>query len=729
MNPRDLLACASEPIHLPGAIQPHGCLLVSDSAGLVCQASANSQSFLRLEHAPLGQHLRAILGAQVADRLSQGARHDADEGFQITRGTGSYWVTPHDSAPLTLIEIEPAQPQLDEHKARVALRQVATVTSHEQLLHAAADTVRALTGFDRVMAYRFDEDGHGAVVAESRDLDMDPYLGLHYPESDIPRQARALYLRTPIRCIPDAAYQPVPMEPTIRPDTQQPLDMSDVLLRSVSPVHLEYLHNMGVRASMSISLVVDGRLWGLISCAHRTAKPVSPALRAACETIGRLVSLQLGAFAATRLQRRIASGREVLASLDSTLRASEGNVLTRIFADPVNLTELVGASGAAVVLGSSDVRRYGLCPADDEIREIAAASARAAQEGIFATRQLTTLLPTAGPLAETASGVLAIHLPEKEGSLLWFRPEEVQTVNWGGDPHKSAEVDLDAAGVPRLHPRRSFAVWTQQVRGRSLPWDEGDVTLAADVRRTLLEHDLQRQVMLQTKAVRARDDLVAVVSHDLRTPVSIVAMQAAVLLRLANQDSGDRAARLLASVQVIQRSAERMTTLLRDLLDLGKIEAGRFELVPSPQTASSLVSEACELMEHLGTAKGVSIYRAQAPQLQVLADPERIFQVFANLIGNAVKFTPGGGTVTVGAQKSGSGCEFFVRDTGTGMSPEQLEHVFERYWQGRASAPSLEGAGLGLYICKGIVEAHRGRMRAESIQGSGSAFYFWLPAA
>jgi len=170
-----------------------------------------------------------------------------------------------------------------------------------------------------------------------------------------------------------------------------------------------------------------------------------------------------------------------------------------------------------------------------------------------------------------------------------------------------------------------------------------------------------------------------------------------------------------------------MTTLLRDLLDLGKIEAGRFEVTLLPQSADLLVSEACELMHHVGDAKGVTIQRGAAPSILVNADPERIFQVFANLIGNAVKFTPANGTVTVGVALVEDGCEFFVRDTGRGIPAEQLGHVFDRYWQARDTRASSEGAGLGLYICKGIVEAHGGRMRVESAPGSGSTFYFSLP--
>jgi len=466
-----------------------------------------------------------------------------------------------------------------------------------------------------VILYRFDDDDHGSVIAESRQREMDAYLGLNFPESDIPRQARALYLRNWIRCIPDAGYRSVAVEPTLRPDTHQPLDLSDVLLRSVSPVHLEYLHNMGLRASMSISLVVEGRLWGLISCGHRSPRPVSPSLRAACETLGRLVSLQLGALTETAFRRRMVAARPGLGTLRTALAASEGDVLLRMLASPIELNALVGASGAAVVIGSH-VQRCGLCPGDKEVLQIAGATARVAEEGVFASRELGASFPECAGLADTASGVLALHMPGVGGCLLWFRPEVVQTTHWGGDPHKSAERSLDGSAPSRLHPRRSFALWKQDVRGQSLAWSPAELALAADLRRSAIEVDLQRQVKLQTEAVRAREDLVAVVTHDLRTPISIVTMQAVLLQRLVIQEAGERSRRLLAGVQTIQRSAERMATLLRDLLDFGKIEAGRFEVKPTPQPADLLVAEAFELMHHVGNAKGVTLVRVGAPRTQ-----------------------------------------------------------------------------------------------------------------
>jgi len=417
-------ACAAEPIHIPGAIQPHGCLLVAGADGLICQASSNARDFLGLSLPPVGQPLHHLLGP-VVDRITE--HQDKGGGsLAFTIGDRRLWLTHHTSGLLRLVEIEEAGTSTEPQDVETALRKLTTRTHPIEMLQSTAEAVRSLTGFDRVVVYQFDEDEHGWVVAESRELAMEPYLGLHFPESDIPRQARALYLRNWIRSIPDASYQQVPIQPTLRPDNKQPLDLSDVSLRSVSPVHLQYMQNMGVRASMSISLIGEGRLWGLISCGHRTPMQVPPSLRFACETIGRLVSLQLAAFAATDFQTRMQASRPQMDTLRASLVQGDGEVLARLLASPLALTSLMGASGAAVVY-SENVRRHGLCPSDETLLRLAAATADVAEEGVFATRELGAKFPEFAEQAATASGVLAVHIPGDASCLLWVRPEIVQT--------------------------------------------------------------------------------------------------------------------------------------------------------------------------------------------------------------------------------------------------------------------------------------------------------------
>jgi signal transduction histidine kinase len=334
---------------------------------------------------------------------------------------------------------------------------------------------------------------------------------------------------------------------------------------------------------------------------------------------------------------------------------------------------------------------------------------------------VSTWCPAALSAKDRVSGLLTFALPgPARRRLLWFRPELIQTVSWGGDPRKP--VDDDGA---RLHPRRSFALWKEELRLRSLPWLAGDLEAAVDLRRSAIELDLERQVLREQRAVRARDDLVAVVSHDLKNPLNVIHMQTALLPKLAGSGDDESSRRLQASTQRIRRAVDHMNTLIHDLLDLARIEAGRFTVHCRSEDVADMIAEALIILRPLAEQKRLTLEERLSPATSVLADRERFFQVLSNVIGNAIKFTPEGGRITVRTEPCGSELCVEIADTGAGIPGDQLAHVFNRYWQ--APRGQREGSGLGLYIAKGIVEAHGGKMWVEAAPGSGACFKFTLP--
>jgi len=371
------------------------------------------------------------------------------------------------------------------------------------------------------------------------------------------------------------------------------------------------------------------------------------------------------------------------------------------------------------------VTALGGCPVPADILEIAAwASRHVDVRGLWSTATSGQVEPRWTAHAALASSILAMALPKPlDATLLWFRPELVRSVRWGGKP-PLAEPRADAMA---LGPARSFAVWSETVRGQGQAWDEADQDAACALRRLAIEIDLGRQVRRHQAAVQARDDLVAVVSHDLRTPMSIVAMQAAITQRVVAADPTESSHRLRASAETIQRAADRMSSLLRDLLDLAKIEAGRFEAETTVQSAHHIVDDACNLLSSIALAKGIALLPGTAADASIRVDPERVFQVLANLIGNAVKFSLPGTTVSVGGATIDREYQFHVVDEGVGISVDQQARIFDRYWQAKQS--DVAGAGLGLYIAKGIVEAHGGVLRVESEVGRGTSFLFTVPLA
>ena len=469
-----LLGCAEEPIRVPGAVQPHGALLASTGPGLaVVVASANAAAVLGREvHGlPLADLLDpALLEEGLAVRTVLHGRafevqaHSVDgllvtewEGVDEAHEAGETW---HRRLPLVLQRLQAAQ-DLDT------------------LCDALAQEVRDLTGFDRVMVYRFDPDWNGEVVAERRRADLEPFLGLRYPASDIPAQARALYLRNWLRLIPDARYRPVPLVPVRNPLDGRPLDLGGAALRSVSPVHLEYLANLGVVASMSVSLVDDGRLWGLIAC-HHYAGPhrPSPADRVAAEFLGRTASLLLRTKVDAGDAQRVLEVAERSGRLREALARTPRRPAEALLDDGVQ--DLVPAGGAAVHLDGR-LHLVGDTPSPEQVAALLAALPA---DRTTATDAVLTVVPDGEPLVPTASGVLAVPVPGG-GVLAWFRAETLREVRWGGDPTKTGVVEGDLG--PRLSPRRSFAAWTQQVRATAPPWRPHEVAAAESLARHLAD--------------------------------------------------------------------------------------------------------------------------------------------------------------------------------------------------------------------------------------------------
>src|ERR687885_1830403 len=487
-----LQRCADEPIAVPGAIQPHGALLAVTEPDLaVVVASANAADVLGVTPASLAD----VLAPADLDRLSAGLTGDLAEvnPLRLRIAGAEVDLVVHRADGLLVTEWEPlaGAEQADAvWHARLALvlQRLAASGTLDELTASLARDVRALTGFDRGMVYRFDPEWNGEVVAEDRSAGLEPFLGLRYPASDIPAQARALYATNWLRLIPDATYRRVPLEPATNPVTGRPLDLSGAMLRSVSPVHLEYLANMGVVASMSVSLVDRGRLWGLIAC-HSYPRPHRPPYpdRLAAEFLGRTASLLLQTTVEAGEQGRVVAvaqrQAELLAALGRTPR-SPAQALTE---GTPTVLDLLPAAGAAVRLDGR-LHLLGSTPPAERVPDLAAALLA---RGRPATDAPGSVVPEAADVADTGSGLLAVEVGGGRGDFLaWFRPETPREVTWGGNPHTPKTVQTDA-GL-RLSPRRSFAAWHETVRGTATPWRAHEVEAAQALAAHLTESALQR---------------------------------------------------------------------------------------------------------------------------------------------------------------------------------------------------------------------------------------------
>ncbi|HLL46070.1 MAG TPA: SpoIIE family protein phosphatase [Longimicrobiaceae bacterium] len=496
-GPLDISACEREPVHIPGRVQPHGVLLaLSEPDMTILQASANAEALLHRAAVSLaGQSLDVLLDPEPVQRLREAllCKHVTVIPVRLftvrVRGCPTLFdATAHCAGDVLILEMEPQPPPPSpgtpdlNYLLKTGFPHLAQSDSLLAFCQAAAEMVRRITGFDRVMVYRFDSDWNGEVIAEDKRTDWEPYLGLRYPASDIPRQAREMYLKTALRLIVDVHAEPVPLVPLLSPSTGAALDMTYAILRAVSPVHIEYLKNMGVGASMSIAIVKRGVLWGLIACHHETGRYVPYDVRSACEILGQVVSLLVPEKEAAGEHEYAVALMAAQTSLVAAV-SSAGNVLSGLVDAIPSVADFVECGGAAVLLDERCVL-LGRTPDEEAVRRLAAWLAQSVPGEIYATQALARDYPEAAEWADTACGLLAIPLTRVSQSyVLWFRPEMARTVNWAGDPNKRAEV---VDGMERLSPRKSFAQWQESVRGESLPWRSAEVAAARELRQAIL---------------------------------------------------------------------------------------------------------------------------------------------------------------------------------------------------------------------------------------------------
>ena len=738
----DLDTCAREPIHLPGAVQPHGALLAVCEPDLVCtQASANAAALLgRAAVPPLpGQELGAALGPEV--RAAVLAALDAGDAqpispVPVTVAGRAFNALLHRHDGALIIELEPSEhpdtpggPTLfAQHHRRLqaTLTALRAAPDLPALYPVIAQTVAALTGFDRVMVYRFDEDWHGEVVGEALSgPDVDSYLGLHYPASDIPVQARALYERNWLRLIPTVDYAPAALEPPLNPLTGRPLDLSFAALRSVSPIHLEYLRNMGVGASMSVSLLVEGRLWGLVACHHRRARFVPAAARAACELFGQAASTEIAAKIEARRLALLARAQTVQTRFFDLISSAD-DVFAALAQYTPQTLEFMGAGGAAVSLDGR-CTLLGDTPGREAVDALVRFLLTRELTPLFATDHLAAELPEAAAWAAAASGLLAVRLSRvEEHFVLWFRPEALTTVHWAGNPHKPAEPG------ERLHPRKSFADWQEIVRSHSLPWTEPELTGARELHQALNALVLRRSeglLRLNQELERKNTDLNSfahIAAHDLREPLRGIHN----FSRFLREDCGNQMdADCLRKLDTITALSDRVDHLLEALLHYSDV--GRIVLRTGETPLDRLLDEALEGLPSLLADRQVEVRRPH-PLPAVRCDPVLVREVFANLVTNAVKYSPGPDPwVEIGWREGRPddgerGPVVFVRDGGIGVRPRHHAEIFEIFRRLHARDEYGGGSGIGLAIVKSVAERHGGRAWVESEPGQGATFLFTL---
>ncbi|MDG1211212.1 MAG: ATP-binding protein [Paracoccaceae bacterium] len=751
----DLEACDDEPIHFIGAVQPHGALIaVSETEKTIDFASVNTHEFIGVAHEDLlGKSIASLIGKDVAAQLLKlpTDQHGPEllrpwfiDVFDMSGAPIAVECLPHRNGGHIILEFHGAEvapaPVWEEEVLRQRI--IAELVKPDVLLEladASARIIRDVTGFDRVMIYRFAEDNHGEVIAESTNR-PDSFLGLHYPASDIPNPARRHFALNVMRSIPDINGGHIPIVSRsgegVDETATQPLDLTFAKLRAVAKVHVEYLKNMGVGGSLSISLITNNKLWGLVACHHYSTRLVSSSRLRFAELLGTTTSALLQSIENTsQLQRSITAEK---AAYLIEQQARNGASLADLIVDHADLMMgLIDAHGMVFIRGDEIITAGAVPDRQLDFRQLLTHL----EGGVMTSAQLSSALELDEAEVEIAAGVALLDLSDDGRDFLVFlRSEYEQTISWAGKPTKLTSETED--GVVRLSPRGSFALWREERRGQSRPFDSLDRDAMRILRRSLfalnsIENEqaaLEAQKKAETEERRLRHslleaarassmgELAAAISHELNQPLSAVA-------NYVNACSQELLNSGIETSAIAQRHMERavaetaragdLVKRIRNFISQGDLKTDLIDL-------NEVVKRGLDLA-HAGredAQKLVVTFNQDPASPEIMADEVQLAQVVLNLVSNSLTAMAGrkGQRLTVDVLHTAEAVQVAVRDNGPGIAPEHRERLFDPF-----HTSTTQGMGIGLSLCKSIIEAHSGKIWLDN-SDEGAVFVFQLPS-
>lgn len=755
-----------EPEQWTDLIQPYGVLLVLSEPDLkILRISENVSAHFSVSAQDwLGQSLINLLDSpswtRFRQQLQSGDRYIYALTLQQPSGITVDGRVHHQNS-LIILELERSTNVTaalqwigQMHRAMARIRQT---TGVGVCLETAVAEIRALTGFDRVLAYRFDPQAAGEVVAEAKRSELPPYLGLHYPATDIPAQPRTLYAQGQIRYLPDLTATSVPLvdqsdclprsteEPEINENNlpqRESIDLGLVMLRGVDPCCMEYHQNMGVSALLVLPLVKDQQLWGLISCHHLVPRSLPMPMRALCELLSQFISAELvqktGDEELEAVIRLKALQSEFVESI-----AQATDLRSALVHPAPRILDLVNATGVAICL-DDEISLVGETPPIEAIVPLIQWAEPQVVNALFQTHQLPKQYEAAATFRAVASGLLLLRISQlRRYYILWFRPEVLQTINWAGDPHASTQVHPD--GSLRLSPRRSFSQWQETVRCTALPWQPIELDNALDLRSAIVGIVLNRADELTrinrelARSNRELESFAYAASHDLKEPLRGIHNYATFLAEdyaeVLDEAGLDR-------LHTLIKLTQRMETLIDVLMKFSQL--GQSALDRQSIDLAALVEQVIAVFRISYPESRLEI-RINPPLPEIQGDPILLGEVLSNLLSNAHKYNdkatpwvemgaidvadlPAGLPPAIASQLGTASIAalLYVRDNGIGIRERHLSTIFRLFKRLYPQTMYGGGTGAGLTIAKKIIERHGGQIWVESIYGSGSTFYIAL---
>ena len=738
----DLTNCDKEPIHIIRYVQPHALVIVCAlDLSSVAFISNNCKQFLNLSTEEcLNSSPKNILPEEVLRQIE----YSMQSGDSLTlinpincplfHEKKDYVAIVHlNEDKLIVIEIEPQYSTMQsidfQLKVGQSIEKIQQENRFPQLFETAANEIKKLTGFDRVMVYQFDAEGHGTVIAEALNDNLEPFLGLRYPATDIPQQARDLFLKNKVRFISDLRAEPAVLFPSVHQETKQAFNQTYNHTRGTSPIHVEYLINMGVFGSMTVAILKNDRLWGLFACHHYESIWLDYSVRSIIKLLSQIISGHLLLNSALHYKQNTLDAQIVKSKiLDQMIKSSDA--LSGLTEGEYNIMHLFDCCGAAVYI-NGEITTLGETPQLTDIKEIINKSGLDKNSLVWKSHHLkkdiSSVASTIGHIAGAL--ILVISQSPEQQFLLWFRKEKKENVSWAGNPEKSVVKKGDNV---RLSPRKSFAKWKQNVEDRSEKWEKEEANIALALRSDIKEfflkmyHELRSINEELAEAYKELDSFSYTVAHDLRAPLRSIKGFAQILEEDYEDKLDEEGKRVL---DVILKSADKMNNYINDILNISKLgrQGFYFDKIDIEKIIKTLFSELADTEKIAFPDRNITLKMpSHIPKIK--ADLTTIQQLFENIIGNAVKYTrkESDALIEVKYERRGTYHTISIKDNGVGFDEIYKNKVFEIFSR-LTTDKDFEGTGVGMAIAQKIISKHNGKIDCYSEEGEGSVFEVSIP--
>jgi two-component system, chemotaxis family, sensor kinase Cph1 len=714
----NFVECHEEPIHIPGYIQSFGYLIGIDAESQsITFFSRNITDLFRIGNAEqlFGRSLvdfseifRTVIDSDLYTSLQDFTRRENETHFdKVFIGGKEYHFSVFRSGKHIFLEFEAV---LENPNKRISNKydNFYVIDNEKDLWEQLLSTLSKIVNYDRMMVYKFMMDGSGKVIAERRNAHMESYLGLYYPESDIPRQARELYLKKRKRIFSNVYAETVPLISR----TDENIDLTFVASRGMSPIHGQYIKNSGASSSFSVSIIIEDHLWGLVTCQNSEAKHIDLEDRVQA---GIFTALASNAYSSFKSKNELKYRLE-LNEKSSQLKAEflkHNNLFDSLADNKGKIRKLPEADGLAIISEGNTVT-VGVVPENRIIDAIAHWALENTADSIFVSRSFLKDYGKELGLDENAAGIIIYFIERsKKEMLIWFRKEFDEHIDWAGNPEKKIEVLVqDGKEIQIISPRTSFQIFTENIKGNSKRWNSRDIVSVQAVRDVILETSHKQYNAIKAlnnelrKVNEELDSFSYTISHDLGTPLTVMKLNAQMLL--SNFDETEKNKNKLNS---IVEEIDNMAEMMHDVLQLSRAKHSEIELERlKPLNMIQKISQNAKIT--FDSPKSI-ITINDCPD--VLADKTMLHQVFLNIINNAVKYSshqeeP---AVEIRGTEESNAVVYRISDNGIGI-PEQEKHKMFKIFNRMDNAKTFKGNGVGLSIVHRIMKRIGGNVDYES---------------